>query len=213
MFQALPGASFIVNGATRPNTLRRPRLAPSFASPTASTMLAKFDGEAPPRINTYAGTGAIRQQLAGSHVGQLSRSLRCRSTGWPDTPCGGSRDSASFATLFLVIIGMFCPGFQNDLPQCCMGANGLTKRNWLSSDNVSSAQKRARRAKGVVSSSELLAFAALIVAVTPAAGAETAGVGLGKRAWTTVRLKIGPRLESHSQADFHWVDLSRGRKA
>jgi len=51
-FQALPGASFIVNGAT-----------PAKNSPLTSagaTLLAKFDGEFASHSSTYAGTGTVR---------------------------------------------------------------------------------------------------------------------------------------------------------
>lgn len=60
VFQALPGANFIVNGAA-------PAKSSAFASAGAElrltngvTLLAKFDGEFASRARTYAGTGTMR---------------------------------------------------------------------------------------------------------------------------------------------------------
>ena len=60
VFQALPGASFIVNGAV-------PAKDAAFASAGAElklangvTLLGKFDGEFARHAQTYAGTGTVR---------------------------------------------------------------------------------------------------------------------------------------------------------
>jgi autotransporter-associated beta strand protein len=60
VFQALPGASFVVNGAlpVRDSALASAGGELRFAN--GVTLLAKFDGEFASRSNTYAGTGTIR---------------------------------------------------------------------------------------------------------------------------------------------------------
>jgi hypothetical protein len=56
MFQTLPSASFIVNGAT-PARLGRHGIAPC---QWHHLVLAKFDGEFASHSSTYAGTGTVR---------------------------------------------------------------------------------------------------------------------------------------------------------
>jgi outer membrane autotransporter protein len=60
VFQALPGASFIVNGATpaKDSALASAGAELRFANGVA--LLAKFDGEFAGHSNTYAGTGTVR---------------------------------------------------------------------------------------------------------------------------------------------------------
>jgi uncharacterized protein with beta-barrel porin domain len=60
VFQALPGASFIVNGAkpAKNSVLTSAGAEPRFAN--GVTLLAKFDGEFASHSSTYAGTGTLR---------------------------------------------------------------------------------------------------------------------------------------------------------
>ena len=60
MFQALPGASFVVNGAPLPaNSALASAGAELKLNPHVS-LLGKFDGEFASRSQTYAGTGTLR---------------------------------------------------------------------------------------------------------------------------------------------------------
>ena len=59
-FQTLPGASFIVNGATPAEDSALVSAGAELRLANGVTMLAKFDGEFASHSNTYAGTGAIR---------------------------------------------------------------------------------------------------------------------------------------------------------
>src|SRR5262249_43346665 len=60
LFQALPGASFIVNGATPAKNSALASAGAEYRLANGITLLAKFDGEFASRSSTYAGTGAIR---------------------------------------------------------------------------------------------------------------------------------------------------------
>jgi uncharacterized protein with beta-barrel porin domain len=57
LFQTLPGASFIVNGAL---PVKDSALVSAGRIANGVTLLGKFDGEFAGRSNTYAGTGTIR---------------------------------------------------------------------------------------------------------------------------------------------------------
>jgi uncharacterized protein with beta-barrel porin domain len=59
-FQALPGASFIVNGATPAKNSALTSAGAELRLANGVTLLAKFDGEFASNSSTYAGTGAIR---------------------------------------------------------------------------------------------------------------------------------------------------------
>jgi YVTN family beta-propeller protein/autotransporter-associated beta strand protein len=60
LFQALPGASFIVNGATPSQNAALASAGGELRLANGVTLLAKFDGEFASHSSTYAGTGAIR---------------------------------------------------------------------------------------------------------------------------------------------------------
>jgi uncharacterized protein with beta-barrel porin domain len=60
LFQTLPGASFIVNGATPAKNSALASAGAEYRLANGVTLLAKFDGEFASRSSTYAGTGAIR---------------------------------------------------------------------------------------------------------------------------------------------------------
>jgi len=60
VFQALPGASFIVNGATLPKNSALTSAGAELRVANGVTLLAKFDGEFASHSSTYAGTGTIR---------------------------------------------------------------------------------------------------------------------------------------------------------
>jgi len=57
---ALPGASFIVNGATLPKNSALTSAGAELRVANGVTLLAKFDGEFASHSSTYAGTGTIR---------------------------------------------------------------------------------------------------------------------------------------------------------
>jgi len=59
-FQALPGASFIVNGATPAKNSALTSAGTELRLANGVTLLAKFDGEFSSHSSTYAGTGTIR---------------------------------------------------------------------------------------------------------------------------------------------------------
>jgi uncharacterized protein with beta-barrel porin domain len=59
-FQALPGASFIVNGATLAKNSALTSAGAELRLANGVTLLAKFDGEFAARSSTYAGTGTLR---------------------------------------------------------------------------------------------------------------------------------------------------------
>jgi YVTN family beta-propeller protein/autotransporter-associated beta strand protein len=59
-FQALPGASFIVNGATPAKNSALTSAGAELRLANGVTLLAKFDGEFASHSSTYAGTGTIR---------------------------------------------------------------------------------------------------------------------------------------------------------
>jgi autotransporter-associated beta strand protein len=60
LFQALPGASFVVNGATPAKNSALASAGAEYRLANGVTLLAKFDGEFASHSSTYAGTGAIR---------------------------------------------------------------------------------------------------------------------------------------------------------
>ena len=60
VFQALPGASFIVNGATPAKDSALASAGAEFRFPNGVTFLGKFDGEFAAHSATYAGTGTVR---------------------------------------------------------------------------------------------------------------------------------------------------------
>jgi uncharacterized protein with beta-barrel porin domain len=59
-FQALPGASFIVNGATPPADLGLVSAGAELRFANGWSLGAKFDGEFSDRAQTYAGTATAR---------------------------------------------------------------------------------------------------------------------------------------------------------
>jgi outer membrane autotransporter protein len=60
VFQALPGASFIVNGATPAKNSALTSAGAELRLASGLTLLAKFDGEFASHSSTYAGTGTLR---------------------------------------------------------------------------------------------------------------------------------------------------------
>jgi len=60
VFQALPGASFVVNGAPIPTDSVLASIGAEFHMTTRWSALAKFDGEFAKSSQTYAGTGKLR---------------------------------------------------------------------------------------------------------------------------------------------------------
>src|SRR5262249_20866616 len=60
MFQALPGASFIVNGATLAKNSTLTSAGAELRLANGVALLAKFDGEFASHSSTYAGTGTVR---------------------------------------------------------------------------------------------------------------------------------------------------------
>ena len=59
-FQALPGASFIVNGATQAKNSALASAGTELRLANGIALLAKFDGEFASHSSTYAGTGTVR---------------------------------------------------------------------------------------------------------------------------------------------------------
>jgi uncharacterized protein with beta-barrel porin domain len=59
-FQALPGTSFIVNGATPAKDSALVSTGAELRLVNGVTLSGKFDGEFARRSSTYAGTGTIR---------------------------------------------------------------------------------------------------------------------------------------------------------
>jgi autotransporter-associated beta strand protein len=60
LFQTLPGASFVVNGATPVKDSALVSAGTEYRLAKGVTLLAKFDGEFASRSTTYAGTGTVR---------------------------------------------------------------------------------------------------------------------------------------------------------
>jgi outer membrane autotransporter protein len=60
VFQALPGASFVVNGAPIPTDSALASVGAELHVTTRWSVLAKFDGEFAKSSQTYAGTGTVR---------------------------------------------------------------------------------------------------------------------------------------------------------
>ena len=59
-FEALPGASFIVNGATPAKNSALTSAGAELRLVNGLSLLGKFDGEFAAHSQTYAGTGAVR---------------------------------------------------------------------------------------------------------------------------------------------------------
>jgi len=59
-FEALPGASFIVNGATPAKNSALTSAGAELRLINGFSVLAKFDGEFASHSQTYAGTGTVR---------------------------------------------------------------------------------------------------------------------------------------------------------
>jgi uncharacterized protein with beta-barrel porin domain len=60
VFQTVPGASFIVNGATPAKNSALASAGAEHRLANGITLLAKFDGEFATHSSTYAGTGTVR---------------------------------------------------------------------------------------------------------------------------------------------------------
>jgi uncharacterized protein with beta-barrel porin domain len=60
LFQTLPGASFVVNGATPAKDSVLTTAGAEYRLASGVTLLGKFDGEFAPHSSTYAGTGTLR---------------------------------------------------------------------------------------------------------------------------------------------------------
>jgi len=60
LFQTLPGASFIVNGATPAKNSALTSAGAELRLANGVTLLGKFDGEFASHSSTYAGTGTVR---------------------------------------------------------------------------------------------------------------------------------------------------------
>jgi uncharacterized protein with beta-barrel porin domain len=60
VFQTLPGASFVVNGASIPADSALASVGAELHMTARWSVLAKFDGEFAKRSQTYAGTGTLR---------------------------------------------------------------------------------------------------------------------------------------------------------
>jgi uncharacterized protein with beta-barrel porin domain len=60
VFQALPGVSFIVNGATPAKNSALASAGTELRLANGIALLAKFDGEFASHSSTYAGTGTVR---------------------------------------------------------------------------------------------------------------------------------------------------------
>ena len=60
LFQALPGPSFVVNGAVLPQNSALVSAGGELRLANGVTLLAKFDGEFASHSSTYAGTGILR---------------------------------------------------------------------------------------------------------------------------------------------------------
>jgi len=60
LFQTLPGASFVVNGATPAKNSALTSAGAEYRLANGVTLLAKFDGEFATHSSTYAGTGTLR---------------------------------------------------------------------------------------------------------------------------------------------------------
>ena len=58
--QALPGASFVVNGATPAKNSALTSAGAEYRLANGIALLAKFDGEFASHSSTYAGTGTVR---------------------------------------------------------------------------------------------------------------------------------------------------------
>jgi len=60
VFQTLPGASFIVNGAVPAKDSTLVSAGAEYRLANGLTLLGKFDGEFASHSTTYAGTGTVR---------------------------------------------------------------------------------------------------------------------------------------------------------
>jgi len=75
-FQTLPGASFIVNGATPAKNSALASAGTELRLTNGVTLLAKFDGEFASHSSTYAGTGTVAIQVVGRVLLVRSRSQK-----------------------------------------------------------------------------------------------------------------------------------------
>ena len=60
VFQSLPGASFVVNGAPIPNDSALVSAGAQLYLTSRLSLIAKFDGEFASRSQTYGGSGTLR---------------------------------------------------------------------------------------------------------------------------------------------------------
>jgi uncharacterized protein with beta-barrel porin domain len=60
VFQTLPGASFVVNGAAPPNNSALASVGAKWHLATNGTAIAKFEGEFSSASQTYSATGTLR---------------------------------------------------------------------------------------------------------------------------------------------------------
>jgi uncharacterized protein with beta-barrel porin domain len=60
VFQALPGANFVVNGAAPAKNSALASAGTELRLANGISLLGKFDGEFASRSSTYAGTGTVR---------------------------------------------------------------------------------------------------------------------------------------------------------
>jgi uncharacterized protein with beta-barrel porin domain len=60
VFQTLPGASFVVNGAVPAKDSALASAGAEYRLANGVTLLAKFDGKFAAHSSTYAGTGTVR---------------------------------------------------------------------------------------------------------------------------------------------------------
>jgi outer membrane autotransporter protein len=85
VFQALPGASFIVNGATLAKNSALTSAGAELRLANGVALLAKFDGEFASHSSTYAGTGTVR------YTWQQPTLLHCSVSSRPMSALGQSR--------------------------------------------------------------------------------------------------------------------------
>jgi uncharacterized protein with beta-barrel porin domain len=60
LFQTLPGASFVVNGATPAKNSALTSAGAEYRLANGVALIGKFDGEFASHSSTYAGTGTVR---------------------------------------------------------------------------------------------------------------------------------------------------------
>jgi hypothetical protein len=77
VFQALPGATFIVNCGARPKSSALTSAVAQYFLTPAWSFTAKFDGDFASGAQTYGGTGTLRLYV----VSEIDRSPQLRRTG------------------------------------------------------------------------------------------------------------------------------------